>query len=353
MRFFELLSNGFLALAAFAVYILDPPSHWSQFKRIALKLGIFLLLFFVGGWYFLETGRRLDEEVLKGLACPILTTAQECRGYAAAPPQNADKDASNKRVGSPQTALQQSPPSQPEHSQTSLLTKVQDGARIGLMRDLFELGQFHELGLHGLPKSDVEAAKHYKQAADQRLGAAEYSLGRFHESGRGGLPKDDAIALRYYKLAAESGHAAALNDLGKFHETGRGGLRPDDGQALRYYMLAADKGHPESLNSVGQFYEQGRGGLRHNEVEALRFYKLAADKSDPHALNNLAIYFEGGRGGLTADEREAARLLRRAADLGHKPAQKALANYYEAGRGGLPVDKNEAARLRTASTVSR
>jgi hypothetical protein len=104
------------------------------------------------------------------------------------------------------------------------------------------------MGRGGLAKSDDEAARFYKPAADQGNAFAQYNLGHLYEAGRGGLPKDDREAARLYRLAADQGIAEAQNSLGRLYETGRGGLPKSDDEAERLRRAAGGSG-PASVTA--------------------------------------------------------------------------------------------------------
>jgi putative ABC transport system substrate-binding protein len=207
------------------------------------------------------------------------------------------------------------------------------------------VGRFNETGRGGLAADEREAARLYKQAADQRYAPAEVSLGFFYETGRGGLPKDDREAVRLYQRAAEQGNAQGQNNLGHFYETGRGGLTADDLEAARLYQRAAEQGNAFGQNNLGRFYLNGRGGLPQNDREAGRLYRLAAEQGNGFAQNNLGFLYQIGRGGFPQDDAEAARLYGLAAKQGVPDAQNRLAMFYEEGLGGLPKNIGEAIRL--------
>jgi TPR repeat protein len=199
-------------------------------------------------------------------------------------------------------------------------------------------------GTGGLPQDEREAARLYKQAANQGNTLAQNNLGAMYEGGRGGLPKDDREAARLYKLAADQGDMSALNNLGCMYANGRGGLPKNDREAMRLYKLAADRGDAQAQYNLGIMYEKGYGGLPKDDGGAVRLYKLAADQGFASAQYNLGVMYIDGRGGLPKDDREAARLFELAAERYHPTARCNLGWMYMNGRGGLPKDEREAVR---------
>ena len=57
----------------------------------------------------------------------------------------------------------------------------------------------------------------------------------------GGLPKSDAEALKLYRNAADQGHAHSASNLGVFYKFGRGGLRKSDVLAVHWWRKAAEQ----------------------------------------------------------------------------------------------------------------
>jgi TPR repeat protein len=157
--------------------------------------------------------------------------------------------------------------------------------------------------------------------------ASQYRRALDYVNGSNGIWKSDQEAARTLKLAADQGYPPAQTELGVFYEQGRGGLTKSDQEAARLYKLAADQGQPAAQTLLGILYEQGRGGLTRNPREAARLYKLAADQKLAEAQFNLARSYEQGVAGLAKNDQEAARLYRLAADQGLAVARDRLANF--------------------------
>jgi hypothetical protein len=81
-------------------------------------------------------------------------------------------------------------------------------------------GYLYSTGAGGLEKSDDEAFKWYKKAADQGYAPAQYNLGVFYDEGRG-VPQNHASAYFWLHLAAASGKKdyAARRDRSAQHLT--------------------------------------------------------------------------------------------------------------------------------------
>jgi TPR repeat protein len=71
----------------------------------------------------------------------------------------------------------------------------------------------------------VQAARLFRQAADQGHANAQCCLGICYKEGGGvpqeGVPQDKAQAARLYRQAADQGHAKAQYHLGVHYEQGR------------------------------------------------------------------------------------------------------------------------------------
>ncbi len=207
------------------------------------------------------------------------------------------------------------------------------------------LGLSREKGLNGLPSDEAEAARLYKQAADQGDAMGQARLGYFYEAGLGGLPRNQGEAARLYKLAADQGDATAQAHLGFFYERGWGGLPKDEREAARLFKLSADQGDAMGQAHLGFFYQTGEGGLPRDEREAARLFKLSADQGDAMGQAHLGLFYERGMGGLPKNASEAARLYKLAAAQGAPMGQARLGFFYELGLGGLPKNVKEAKRL--------
>jgi hypothetical protein len=81
-------------------------------------------------------------------------------------------------------------------------------------------GYLYSTGAGGLEKSDDEAFKWYKKAADQGYAPAQYNLGVFYDEGRG-VPQSHASAYFWLHLAAAIGKKdyAARRDRSAQHLT--------------------------------------------------------------------------------------------------------------------------------------
>lgn len=116
-----------------------------------------------------------------------------------------------------------------------------------------EMGWRCRMGTEGEARSDGEAARWYRLAAEQGLAAAQLNLGEMVAAGRGAA-QSDAEAARWYRLAAEQGFAAAQRALGLAYRDGRGVDR-SAGEAARWLGLAAEQGDTVAREALGRMGE--------------------------------------------------------------------------------------------------
>ena len=92
-----------------------------------------------------------------------------------------------------------------------------------------------------LSPDKAQAAKLFRQAADQGHAGAQYYLGMIYEQGAG-VPKDVAAALNWYRQSATNGYAEAGMTLGNFYSDGLE-AKPDYVEAFVWYGVAAGQGN--------------------------------------------------------------------------------------------------------------
>ena len=105
------------------------------------------------------------------------------------------------------------------------------------------LGSCYYCGV-GVAEDGVEAARLFRQAADQGDAHAQCKLGWCNEIGEG-VAGDMEEAFRLYRLAADQGHVRAIFNLGMCFEKGEG-VAQDPQEAVRHFRLAAEQGHADA-----------------------------------------------------------------------------------------------------------
>lgn len=188
---------------------------------------------------------------------------------------------------------------------------------------LAELGGLHIVG-RGVPKDDIEAVRFFRLAAEQGEHRGQFGLAGMYANGRGGLPKDLVEAARLFRLSASQGYAPAQTSLGFMHLNGLGGVARDHAEAARMFRLAAQQGHAIAQHNLGMMYDSGMGGLAKDEVEAVRLLRLAAEQGEAGALFNLGLMYEQGKGGLAKDLAAAKSWYQLSARKDNSHAKSAL-----------------------------
>ncbi len=108
-----------------------------------------------------------------------------------------------------------------------------------------------------------------------RCGGPEQPGGMYHNGQ--GVPKDYQEAAKWYRQAAEQGDAEAQFNLGEMYHRGQG-VPEDDGEAIRWYLLAADQGSLFSKYAqyaLGEMYSRVKG-VKEDLIQAHMWFTLAA-----------------------------------------------------------------------------
>ena len=121
----------------------------------------------------------------------------------------------------------------------------------------------------GVRLDEGEAARWYRQAAEQAYAAAENALGFLYDSGQG-VPENHVEAARWYRKAASQGNLQAEFNLGALYDIGQG-VPLDHAEAARWYRKAARRGIIDAQFNLGVMYEEGQG-VAHDTAEAARWY---------------------------------------------------------------------------------
>ncbi len=188
----------------------------------------------------------------------------------------------------------------------------------------------------GIPESDVEVAKRYRQAAVKGDAKAQNSLGMVLMTGHGDGP-DPVEAALWFRKAADQGLPDAEFSLGVSYYEGRG-LAKDTTEAVKWYRRAAEHGVAKAQHNLSLLYMNGLG-VERDEAEAIKWCRLAAEQGLDRAQADLGIALIKGKG-TAIDDVAAVKWLRKAADQGYAPAQYNLGMSYGQGRG-VPKDPVE------------
>lgn len=121
---------------------------------------------------------------------------------------------------------------------------------VGLPEEQFVLGNVYYRG-DGVPKDYTEAAKWYREAADQGHAISQYMLGIMHDQGDGMLP-DYIEAVAWYRKAAENGHIPAQLELGRKYAKGKG-VPQNYAEAYVWFNLAAASGLESAMKERDKY----------------------------------------------------------------------------------------------------
>ena len=177
-------------------------------------------------------------------------------------------------------------------------------------------------------EDQVTACRFFKEAADQKLPAAQYQYARMLE-----MSGAEEEALKYYKLASDAGIAKAQFRYGRMHEI-CSKIKRSYEIAAKYYRMAANKKYPKAMNNYAHMLEVGLGVEKDQKTAAI-FYKKAMDMGNIYASHNYARILEHGIG-VEPDEKTAAVIYKKLAEN----ADNGLAqyNYARMRHNGIGVD---------------
>lgn len=181
--------------------------------------------------------------------------------------------------------------------------------------------------MHAKAGDHAEAARWYREAAEQGQAEAQYQVASLCLDGRG-VPRDLETGLAWARKSAEQGYAQAQHLLGLLSASGQG-MKRDQKAALEWHRKAAVQGLEEAQMSLGAAYLHGRG-VRKDPAVALEWYRKAAQQESAlafQALGQLHLF------GVTRDKKKAAEYIKEAAELGLVDAQRSIALSYSAGEG--------------------
>jgi TPR repeat protein len=153
----------------------------------------------------------------------------------------------------------------------------------------YELGMSYLMG-SGASRSDTEAIKGIRIAADKGYAPAQVAMGYFYENGELVL-SDPQQAVSWYKKAATQDDKIGLLSLGKMYYTGAVVSRDLD-EAAKWLRRSAEMGEPLSQLYVGLIREEKDYSLS----DAAGWYRKSAEQGLAQAQQKLATLLDQGRG---------------------------------------------------------
>lgn len=152
---------------------------------------------------------------------------------------------------------------------------TQSKADLGDAEAQFSLGVLYSVAEGG--RQDLpQAARWYRQAADQHHPLAEFNLGLMFTEGQG-VPRDEATAVNWMRRAAEHGDPGAQYNLGtRCHRASLSKREADAAEsrieAYKWLWLAAAQGYKDSMTScAGLSLVMTRAELAEGTHRAERF----------------------------------------------------------------------------------
>jgi TPR repeat protein len=112
----------------------------------------------------------------------------------------------------------------------------------------YACGWLHFNSGTGAAQDDSLAARFFRQAAAQRLDAAQWAVGYLHERGLG-VAQSCSEAIMWFQLASAQGMPWACASLALMYELGRG-TAADEDRAIRWLQRALDAGHYAALREL-------------------------------------------------------------------------------------------------------
>lgn len=101
---------------------------------------------------------------------------------------------------------------------------------------------------HGVDKSNTDAVKWWKPAAEQGDAEAQYSFGICYLLGLG-VDKSYTEAVKWYRRAAAQGNADAQYSLGHCYENGHG-VPESESEAIKWYKMSAKQGYEFAIDNL-------------------------------------------------------------------------------------------------------
>ncbi|KAK3954737.1 hypothetical protein QBC32DRAFT_73810 [Pseudoneurospora amorphoporcata] len=244
----------------------------------------------------------------------------------------------------------------------------------------FMKGKWLEFGKYGYRENKREAYAHYKRAAENGYGRAEYRMGMLYENSN-----DIPNAIKHYEAGVRMNDTASNYRLGMIHLMGQHSFHKDILQGLDMIQLAADTadedspqgayvyglllsrelpditvpedilpfdlvvarqyiekaaylGFPKAQLKMGQAYELSQLGCDFNPTYSLHYYGLAARQGQSEAALGVSRWFLFGfEGAFSKNEALAYKYALDAANAGLATGEFAMGYYHEIG---IHVQKN-------------
>lgn len=124
----------------------------------------------------------------------------------------------------------------------------------------------------------MNAARLYKESADQGYARAQANLGLCFENGIG-VKVDEALAIDYYRLAAQQNDFDGLCSLGYCFYVGNSAVAKDHRMASQLFLLAANE-NATAQHNTAVCYLNGDGMVKYRKMARQYFIMGAANGND-------------------------------------------------------------------------
>ena len=185
--------------------------------------------------------------------------------------------------------------------------------------------------LEEIRNDPVNAAKCYKNPAQQGIADAQYRLARlkilFSELK---IEQSYPEAAYWFEKAAEQGVSDAQYSIGSLYYNGMG-IEQSYTKAAYWYEKASQNNLPKAQLFLGRCYEQGKG-VEQSYTKAVFWWEKAAFQENGVAQYCLAHLYEEGKG-VPQSDFKAAFWFEKAAEQGDAMAQLDIAFCYNNGKG--------------------
>lgn len=157
-------------------------------------------------------------------------------------------------------------------------------AEAGDVAAQYSLGKLYEQGEEPVAQDLIEAVRWYREAAAQRLPAAQNNLALMYAKGRG-VPLDPQRAIELWRAAADQSYRWAQYNLGLAYFRGQG-VPKHEREAAAWFRKAADSDLAQAQFIMGQLKREGLT-LQQDSGVALAWYQRAAENGDVRAEREI------------------------------------------------------------------
>lgn len=180
-----------------------------------------------------------------------------------------------------------------------------------------------------IEQSYPEAAYWFEKAAEQGVSDAQYSIGSLYYNGMG-IEQSYTKAAYWYEKASQNNLPKAQLFLGRCYEQGKG-VEQSYSKAAHWYEKAAFQENGVAQYCLAYLYKEGKG-VPQSDFKAAFWFEKAAEQGDAMAQLDIAFCYNNGKG-VEQCYSKAAYWYEKAAEQGLPKAQHNLGFSYYNGEG--------------------